>query len=129
MTYQKLILVGNLGNDPEIKVNKKNMKFAKLSLATSEKYKNKSGEKIEDTQWHNLVMSGALADLAEKYLTKGSKILVEGKIKYSNKEANGVKTYYTNIWADKMSFLSSSEKKENSNNNEVENDEVDDLPF
>lgn len=84
-------LVGNLGMDPEIKTFDTNKKMAKLSLATSESYKNDKGEKITDTQWHNLVLWGVQAKIAEDVLKKGDEIVVEGRINnrsYLDKDGN-----------------------------------------
>ena len=91
-------LIGNLGAAPEVKSLEKGNKLAKLSLATNETYTNQKGEKVTETQWHNLVVWGKQADIVEKYLTKGSEIAVEGKLtsrSYTDKE--GVKKYFTEI--------------------------------
>ena len=91
-------LIGNLGAAPEVKNLEKGNKVAKLSLATNETYTNAKGEKVTDTQWHNLVVWGKQAEVVEKYLTKGSEIAVEGKLAtrtYTDKE--GVKKYFTEI--------------------------------
>ena len=91
-------LIGNLGAAPEVKNLEKGNKLAKLSLATNETYTNQKGEKVTETQWHNLVVWGKQADIVEKYLTKGSEIAVEGKLtsrSYTDKE--GVKKYFTEI--------------------------------
>ena len=91
-------LVGNLGTDPEVKNFDNNRKLAKLSIATNETYKNDKGEKVTDTQWHNLVLWGVQAKLAEQYLRKGDEVAVEGKLAnrtYTDKE--GVKRYFTEI--------------------------------
>lgn len=91
-------LIGNLGAAPEVKNLEKGNKVAKLSLATNETYTNAKGEKVTDTQWHNLVVWGKQAEVVEKYLTKGSEIAVEGKLasrSYTDKD--GVKKYYTEI--------------------------------
>ncbi|HEY9533217.1 MAG TPA: single-stranded DNA-binding protein [Mucilaginibacter sp.] len=84
-------LVGNLGMDPEIKVFDSNKKLAKLSLATSETYKNEKGEKVTDTQWHNLVIWGAQAQIASDLLKKGDEIAIEGRLNnrsYVDKDGN-----------------------------------------
>lgn len=91
-------LIGRLGQDPEIKTFDNNRKMARLSLATNERYKNASGEKVEKTTWHNLVAWGAQAEFAEKYLHKGKEISIEGKLtnrSYEGKE--GVKKYITEV--------------------------------
>ena len=91
-------LIGNLGAAPEVKNLDKGNKVAKLVLATNETRTNEKGEKIQDTQWHNLVVWGKTAEIAEKYLNKGSEIAIEGKLtnrSYNDKE--GVKRYITEI--------------------------------
>lgn len=102
----KVILVGNLGKDPEIRHLEGNISVAKFSLATSEVYKNKDGNRVETTEWHNIVMWRGLAESAEKILKKGSLVYVEGKIRsrqYNDKEGN--KRYITEIVADTMTLL------------------------
>ncbi len=94
----KVQLIGNLGMDPEVKQLDNGKSVAKLSMATSEVYNNAKGEKITDTQWHNLVAWGKTAEIAEKYLKKGSKIAVDGKlVNRSYEDKNGIKRYITEI--------------------------------
>ncbi len=84
-------LVGHLGMDPEVKTFDVNKKLAKVSIATNESYKNDKGEKITETQWHNLIMWGAQANLAEQYLKKGDEVAIEGKLSnrsYVDKDGN-----------------------------------------
>jgi single-strand DNA-binding protein len=91
-------LIGNLGMNPEVKEIGNNKKLAKFSLATSAIYKNKDGEKVSDTQWHNVIAWGNQAKLAEKYLKKGHEVSIEGKLNirsYNDKE--GIKRYITEI--------------------------------
>ena len=90
-------LIGRLGKDPEVKTFGDKKKAA-FSIATSDSYKNQKGEKVEDTQWHNLVMWGDLAEKAKEELKKGVEISVEGKLKYrSYDSAKGEKKYITEI--------------------------------
>jgi single-strand DNA-binding protein len=89
-------LIGRLGKDPEVKVFEKSKK-ASFSIATTDTYKNQKGEKVEDVQWHNLVMWGKLAGIAEKYLKKGQEIAIEGKLVHRAYESNGEKKYVTEI--------------------------------
>ncbi len=90
-------LIGRLGKDPEVKTFN-NSKKASCSIATNDVYKNAKGEKVEDTQWHNLVIWGKLADTAEQYLKKGQEIAVEGKLVHRNFETDkGEKKYFTEI--------------------------------
>ena len=91
-------LVGFLGNDPEVKSINEKKKVARLSIATNDFYKNDKGEKVEETQWHNLVMWDKNATLAENYLHKGSEITIEGKIANRNyTDKDGIKRYITEI--------------------------------
>jgi single-strand DNA-binding protein len=99
-------LIGRLGIAPEIKNLDNGSKMARLSLATNESYRNKKGEKVEETQWHNLVCWGNSADIAEKFLEKGSEVAIEGKISsrsYDDKE--GVKRYITEIVVNELLML------------------------
>ena len=91
-------LIGNLGMDPEVKEVGKDRKMARFSLATSESHRNEKGEKVTETQWHNLIIWGPLANIAEKYLKKGKQIAVEGKLEnrhYDDKD--GIRKYYTQV--------------------------------
>ena len=91
-------LVGNLGMDPEVKSFDTNKKLARLSIATNDRYKNDKGERVTDTQWHNLVFWGAQAKLAEDFLKKGDEVAIEGKI--SNRsyvDKDGIKRYTNEI--------------------------------
>ncbi|MBS1521239.1 MAG: single-stranded DNA-binding protein [Bacteroidetes bacterium] len=91
-------LVGNLGMDPEVKSFDNDRKLAKIAIATNEIYKNDKGEKVTDTQWHNLVLWGAQAKLAEQILKKGDEIAIEGKLasrSYVDKDGN--KRYVTEV--------------------------------
>ena len=102
----KVQLIGNLGKDPEIKTIESGKKVAHFTMATNEIYKNARGEKVEETQWHNLVAWGGLAEIAEKYLNKGSEVLIEGKIinrVYTDKE--GEKKYISEIQVNELLML------------------------
>jgi single-strand DNA-binding protein len=104
----KVTLIGNLGMDPEIKDLDGGRKLAKVSIATNESYKNTKGEKVTETQWHNLVAWGKTADFMGKYLQKGSEIVVEGKLinrNYTDKE--GVKKYVTEIQVNDLLIVGS----------------------
>ena len=103
-------LVGRLGKDPEVKTVNKS-KVASFSIATSDAYKNAKGEKVEDTQWHNVVIWGALADVAEKYLTKGKEVMVEGRLVHRNYETEkGEKRYFTEINVNELLMLGAAKK-------------------
>ena len=102
----KVQLIGNLGNAPEIKTLDSGKKLARFSMATSESYRNAKGEKVTETQWHNLVAWGKLADIVEKFLTKGKEVAIEGKIinrSYNDKE--GQKKYFTEIQVNDLLML------------------------
>ena len=98
MTINKVILVGNLGNDPEIKISSKEKKFAKLSVATHEVYNNAKGEKTERTQWHNVVVfDPRVAETIEKHYRKGMQIYLEGQLETRKYEHNGENRYVTEV--------------------------------
>jgi single-strand DNA-binding protein len=102
----RVILIGNLGKDPEIRSLEGGVKVANFSLATTETFKGKNGEKIDQTEWHNIVLWRGLAEVAESYLKKGNTIFIEGKIKtrdWTDKDGN--KRYTTEIVADNMVML------------------------
>lgn len=102
----KVQLIGNLGGTPTIKMFGDNKKVANFSMATTETYYNKNGERITDTQWHNIVCWNKTADRVEKYLDKGSKIAIEGKLTNETwEDANGVKRYVTKIVANELLML------------------------
>jgi single-strand DNA-binding protein len=104
----KVQLIGNLGNAPEVRTLESGKKMARFSVATNEIYRNAKGEKITETQWHSLVAWGKLAEIAEKYLTKGKEVAVEGKLvnrSYNNKE--GQKKYITEIQVNELLLLGS----------------------
>lgn len=102
----KVILIGNLGKIPEVRNLENNIKVAHFSLATTEIYKDESGETHSNTEWHNIVLWRGLADLAEKYLTKGSTIYLEGKLKTrSYQDKNGITKYVTEIIGEQIIML------------------------
>lgn len=103
----KATLLGTLGKDPEIKHTSNGNAVANFSMATSESYKDKSGQKQTKTEWHNIVFWGPIVTVIEKYLKKGSKIYLEGKIQTRSYEKNGEKRYTTEILGQSMTMLSS----------------------
>ena len=134
----KVILVGNLGKDPEVRYLDSGVAVANFSLATTENYKNKRGEKVSQTEWHNIVLWRGLAEVAEKWLKKGSSVYIEGKIrtnKWEDKEGNT--RYNTEILGDNMTMLGNRINSDVSYKNDSKtvsaiksvNDENDDLPF
>lgn len=108
----KVILIGRLGKDPEIRAFENGIKKASFSLATSEYYKDKEGKKIEQTEWHNIVCWRNLAEFAEQYLTKGKLIFLEGKLKTRSWDDNGTKKYFTEVEANNFTILSSKVEEE-----------------
>ncbi len=102
----KVQLIGNLGNAPEVKTLESGKKMARFSVATNEDYRNAKGEKVTETQWHNLVAWGKVAEIVEKYLTKGKEVAIEGKLisrSYIDKEGN--KKYITEIQVNELLML------------------------
>lgn len=112
----KVQLWGNLGNDPEIKTfDKSKSKVANFSIATNETYKNAKGEKITDTQWHNIVVWGKLANVVEKYLQKGSEIALEGKlVSRSYTTEAGETRYVTEVKVSEFEMVSGTKQVEES---------------
>lgn len=99
-------LIGHVGAAPEMKEFEKGKKMARISLATNETYKNNSGDKVTETQWHNLVAWGKMAEIAEKYLEKGSEVAVEGRLVTRNyQDKDGVKKYFTEIQVNELLML------------------------
>jgi|DEB0MinimDraft_10_1074344.scaffolds.fasta_scaffold00084_13 single-strand DNA-binding protein len=122
----KVILIGRLGKEPESRFTQSNMQVVNFSLATSKKVK---GE--EQTEWHNVVTFSKTAEIAEKYLTKGSLVCVEGSIQTSKYEKDGQTRYSTQIVCDRLEMLGSKDeqKPEQKTSNIDLNDIDDDLPF
>ncbi len=104
-------LIGNLGTDPEVKKLESGRMLAKFPLATSENYKNAEGQKISETQWHNLVAWGTTATFVEKYLKKGNEIAVEGKLSHrSYEDKDGIRKYFTEIIVNEVLILRTDNK-------------------
>jgi len=106
MSINKVILVGNVGKDPEVRYLESGVAVCNFPFATSESYKNKNGEKVKTTEWHNIVLWRSLAEIAEKYVKKGSQLYIEGKIRsrsWDDKEGN--KRYITEIIGNNMQML------------------------
>jgi len=109
----KVILVGNLGKDPEIQTFDNGVKKAAFSLATTEGYRNKEGERTTHTEWHNIVLWRGLAEIAEKYLRKGSSVYIEGRIRRREYEdENKQKRFMFEILGDNMTMLGSGTRRE-----------------
>ncbi|MDR0983279.1 MAG: single-stranded DNA-binding protein [Culturomica sp.] len=102
----KVILIGNVGADPEVKFLDGGVAVTTVRLATSETYKNKNGEKVEQTEWHNVVLWRGLAEIAEKYIKKGMKLYIEGRLRTRSwDDQSGNKRFTTEIYADSMQIL------------------------
>lgn len=104
----KVILVGNLGKDPEVSYTPSGTAVAKFSIATSEKWTDKaSGEKKDKTEWHRITAFGKLGEICGEYLSKGKQIYIEGRLQYGSYEKDGVTRYTTDIIASQMQMLGS----------------------
>lgn len=104
----KVHLIGHLGNEPEVKNTESGKKLARFSVATNESYRNAKGEKVTETQWHNLVAWGKVADVAEKYLNKGSEVAVEGKLIHRNyTDKDGIKKNVSEVQVNELLLLGS----------------------
>jgi single-strand DNA-binding protein len=101
----KVILVGNLGADPELRYTAGGTAVCKFSLATSRRFTGKDGQKQEKTEWHRIVVWAKLAEICGQYLSKGKQIMIEGRIEYGSYEKDGVKHYTTDIVAENMVML------------------------
>tara|TARA_B110001450_G_scaffold36449_1_gene32225 strand:+ start:1595 stop:2029 length:435 start_codon:yes stop_codon:yes gene_type:complete len=141
-TINKVILIGNLGDDVKMHYFDDKNSVGRFPIATSESYTNKTtGEKVTTTDWHNIVVRNKLAEICEKYLSKGDKVYVEGKLKNRQWEQDGIKRYSTEIQVHEMTFLSTKKNAENSINSGANNqtsssepksvatEENNDLPF
>ena len=133
----KVILLGHLGKDPEVKKLDSGKSFANFSLATSEVYKNKEGEKVTNTEWHNIVLWSPLAEIAESYLKKGSQLYLECKISNrSYEDKDGVKKYISEVVGRDITLLGRPNNNESGEAMKGQDDtssavsnEADDLPF
>src|SRR4030095_187191 len=102
----KVQLIGNLGNNPEVRTTEGGKKMARFSIATNETYRSAKGDKVTETQWHNLVAWGKVAEIAEQYLSKGSEVAIEGKLinrNYNDKDGN--KRYITEVQVNEVLML------------------------
>lgn len=108
----KVQLIGNLGSNPEIKTLDGGKKMVRFNIATNESYRNAGGEKVMETQWHNLVAFGKLAEIIEKYISKGSEVAVEGKLTYRTyNDKDGIKKYFTEIQVNELLMLGEKSSK------------------
>jgi len=143
MSVNKVILVGHVGNDPEIKHLDKDVAVARFSLATTENYTSKTGEKISNTEWHRIVAWRGLVDVAEKYIKKGSQLYIEGRLRTRSwDDKDGAKHYTTEISADTIQLLGKREGQTDTNGQAAPKEQLqavgepdfnqpeeDDLPF
>jgi len=142
----KVILVGNLGKDPEVRHLEGGATVANFPLATTESFKDKSGNKVDQTEWHNIVVWRGLADIAAKFLKKGTTIYLEGKLRTRSwEDKEGHKRYTTEVVADSFTMIGPQRREENQNNqnnnqnqeggnfynpaNTASSDTANDLPF
>jgi len=101
-------LIGHLGNAPDLRETESGKKLAKFSIATNQSYRNANGDKVTETTWHQLIAWGAIADIAEKYLNKGSEVAIEGKlINRSYTDKDGIKKYISEVQVNEMLLLGS----------------------
>lgn len=141
-SVNKVILIGNLGDDVKMRYFDDKNSVGRFPIATSESYTSKqSGEKVTITDWHNIVVKNKLAEICEKYLTKGDKVYCEGKLKNRQWEQDGVKRYSTEVQVTEMTFLSTKKTIKNNTNAPQNNrsstptsttstlEEKNDLPF
>ena len=118
-SVNKVILVGHVGKDPEIRYLDGGVAVARFTLATNENYKNKEGLKTELTEWHNIVLWRQQAELAEKYIRKGKLLYIEGKIRTRTYGEENNKKYFTEIIGDSIQFLGGPRVDDNSRNTDV----------
>lgn len=139
-SLNKVMLIGNLGKDPEVRFTASGQAVASFSLATSEKFKGKSGEMEERTEWHNITLWGKLAEIAGEYLSKGKTVYIEGRLQTRKwQDKNGNDRYTTDIVGDRMQMLSakgersggesSSSQKSGGGSYEEPPFQDDDIPF
>jgi single-strand DNA-binding protein len=142
MSVNKVILVGNVGRDPETRHLDKGVSVSRFSLATTENYTSKTGEKVSNTEWHNIVAWRGLAEVVEKYVKKGSQLYIEGRLRTNSYEKDGVKHYATEINAVTLQLLGKREGQAEGSGQPMQTEQVqsvnepdfsqpeeDDLPF
>lgn len=125
-SINKAIIVGNLGNDPEIRYSSGGDAIANMNIATTDSWKDKEGRKQEKTEWHRVTMFGKLAEICGEYLKKGSQVYIEGKLqtrKWTDK--SNIERYTTEIVADRMQMLGGNRKADDSKSDDID----DDIPF
>ena len=141
-SLNKIMLIGNIGNDPEIRATASGVRVAKLSMATNRTWSDRSGEQQEKTEWHRLTFFGRVVDVVEQYVKKGDRLFVEGRIEYSQtQDDQGVTRYWTDIVVNEMVMLGSTGggnygggggpegEGTTSNSDSGSTEPIDDLPF
>ena len=140
-SLNKVMLIGNVGNDPDVRTTSSGTPTANMSLATTRKWKDGSGEQKEKTEWHRLTVWGKLVDVVERCVKKGDRLYVEGRIEYSESESDGQKKYWTDVNVFAMEMLGStggdtgfqgrteSAPSEQSTSKPIAESDDDDLPF
>ena len=126
MSVNKVILVGHLGKDPEVKYMANETAVCNFSIATNRSYKGKTGEKVEQTEWHNITFFGKQAEVIKEYLKKGNQVYIEGRIQTTQSEKDGQTRYFTNIIGEQFSFIGG--KNDSSNTSSSSNEEFNQEP-
>ena len=136
MSVNKFIGIGNVGRNPEFRATPDGTSVANMSIAITEKYKDKQGQQKEITEWVNIVFFGKLADIVAQYVTKGAQVYVEGKLKTDKYEKDGIVRYNTKVVGEKMQMLSRKGEKQNNSEQRTQESESemppefdDDIPF
>ena len=106
-SLNKVMLIGNVGSDPDVRATSSGGQVAKVSLATSRQWKDGSGQQKEKTEWHRLTFFGRLVDIVDQWIKKGDRLYVEGRVEYSETEKDGQKKYWTDIVVNEMVMLGS----------------------
>ncbi len=106
-SLNKVMLIGNVGNDPDVRATSSGTQVAKVSLATNRQWKDGSGQQREKTEWHRLTFFGRLVDIVDQWVKKGDRLYVEGRIEYSESESDGQKKYWTDVIVTEMVMLGS----------------------
>ena len=126
MSVNRVILVGHLGKDPEVKYMANETAVCNFSIATNSSYKDKAGERVEQVEWHNITFFGKQAEVIKEYLKKGNQIYIEGRIQTTQSEKDGQTRYFTNIIGEKFSFIGG--KNDSSNTSSSSNEEFNQEP-
>lgn len=128
-SINKALLVGNVGAEPEVRTTPSGTKLAKVSLATTRTFKDRSGERQEKTEWHRLTFWDRLAEIVEQYVGKGDRLYVEGRIEYSTTEQDGQTRYWTEIVVQELVMLGGEKREAPAPASASPFDTSDDLPF